>query len=212
MLACIAAMAFLGTSAYATVLTLPLDTVFGGMDPSGPIPWLNLEFDDGGTPGDVDITITGNLLDNEYVEGIYLNMKPEFDVNSTVWTPGTKVGSFADPTVNTGVDAYAADGGGNFDIYLDFATWPPADQFGAYDEFTINVALPDLTSFGFVEKSVGGEFGPYFGAARIKGIDILCLPLGCAWITESGVTPFPEPATMMLLALGSVGLLRRRRS
>jgi len=123
-------------------------------------------------------------------------------------------GTFVNPTVNLGNNAFEAGGSGFYDIYLDFELFPPSAQFGPNDVLELTATLDGLTAASFVALSTDdGQLGPYYGAARIKGIhsDFFCLPIDHGWITQEGVTPFPEPATLSMLALGSVGMLIRRK-
>jgi len=80
LLACVAVLAFLSAPAGAAILTLPLDFAFSGASPDGPPPYVEVTFDDGGTPGSVDITVdANNLVDFELVKGLYLNVRPEIN-------------------------------------------------------------------------------------------------------------------------------------
>ncbi|MCK5113891.1 MAG: PEP-CTERM sorting domain-containing protein [Phycisphaerae bacterium] len=195
-------------SAHGTMLSFDLSIEFSGATPPvGATPWLKATFDDGGTPGSVNLKLTTpNLSGTEFVSVWSFNLDPTLNLGDLAFSAPTKTGAFTDPVISTGVDAFKANGDGYYDIKLAFAKGGgTSKRFGVGDavEYTIT-GIPSLTSssFDFLSKPGGGH-GPYTTAAHVQSIG--------SGGEDSGWVTVPEPATMSLVLLGGVGILLRRR-
>ena len=185
-------------AAKATVLTFDLDfELSGAAPPAGSTPWLRATFDDLNTPGSVRLTIAishpsppapgGSLPAGAGLTGS--EFVGEFDFNLDA--AGTSVGlnnlrfnpvSGDTATVNTGSNAFMADGDGKFDIQFAYQTanndptrFTAGDADSVYDIFddedVIDGDLNELTVANFDFFSfVGGGQGIFKSAAHIQGI------------------------------------------
>ncbi len=200
--------ALVAASAQASVITFALSYEFSGATPpEGLAPWLTATFDDRDAPGSVDLTlVTTNLTDNEFVFEWLFNLDPELDVSALVFSAPVKINEFADPTIDLGVDGFPGDGGGYYDVRVDFDNSGGAStRFGVGDAVEYSITgIPTLTadSFDFLGAPHGGN-GTYPTAAHVGGIG--------PDDGDSGWISVPEPATLGTLALGGLALLRRRR-
>ncbi|HMQ16165.1 MAG TPA: hypothetical protein PKC49_09345, partial [Phycisphaerae bacterium] len=146
---------------HAAIIKFELSIEFSGATPpAGAAPWLTATFDDGGTPGSVDLTLeTTNLVSNEFVFSWLFNLDPVLDPTSLSFSAPSKTGAFTDPVINTGVDAFMADGDGKFDIEVVFnSAGGPANRFGAGDsvKYTITgIAGLTAASFDFLSAPAG---------------------------------------------------------
>ena len=193
-------------NANAGIVSFEMTEIFDGQGiPTNPGPWVNVTFDDGGSPGTVDLTIAASGLDgiHEKVAGVYINLDPTIDPTGLIFSGTAKTGSFEDPVISQGADDFKADGDGYYDILISFDNTVADSAFNYGDTVTYTITLDGLTadSFDFLSAPGGGN-GPYKTAAHL-------LSLGgedgdSAWATV------PEPATIGLLGLGTV-LLRRRK-
>ena len=206
-LCAVAVVCALAGSARAAIVTYDLDIEYSGATPpAGTGPWLRATFDDGGGSGSVTMTLTSlNLVSQEFVRFWHFNLDPSLNATNLAFSAPLKVGSFADPVINRGTNAFQAAGDGLYDIQVMFDNAPPSDRFGAGESVSYTITgIPSLTasSFHFLSAPAGGN-GPYFTAAHVQGI----APNGnnSGWITQS-----PEPASIGALAVGALALMRRR--
>jgi len=190
-------------SAQATIVSLDMGVIFTGTGvPTNPPPWLNATFDDGGSSGSVDLTISAiGLTGVEKVKEVYFNLDPALNPAQLVFSAPIKTGTFTDPGISTGTDAYKADGDGKYDIMIAFST-ANADAFngGEAVKYTITLASLTANSFDFVSAPGGGE-GQYNIAIHLQSLGSTG---DSAWATT------PEPATIGLLGLGAFALRRRK--
>src|SRR5262245_44828685 len=161
-----------------------------------------------------ELTLTSNLVAREIV-GLWLfNFDPALDPTqltfAVVGTPGSVPNS-----IDTGIDAFMAAGGGRYDIRFDFPPPPghDSDAFGAGETVVYditykgpNASLFGASSFDFLSDPAGGN-GTYASAAHIMRIG--AGGDGSGWI---GGSTLPEPSTALLLGAGLVALGVRRRS
>ncbi|MCH8840097.1 MAG: PEP-CTERM sorting domain-containing protein [Planctomycetes bacterium] len=173
-------------------------------------------FDDGGTAGSVTLTMSApnltpdpnGLTDDEHVNEWNFNLDPNFDPTSLVFSsPTTVSGAFGPITINTGVNAFQANGDGFFDIMFMFSITNGAKiKFTQGDAVSFDITgIPTLTanSFNFPSFQDGGQ-GTFPTAAQVLGIGDL---------DESGWITIPEPTSGMLLLAGCFagGLFAARR-
>jgi len=199
----------------AESLLFELDVVWNNATPEGDgtvpaPPWLIAEFDDGGTAGSVDLTLTANNLSaTEFTGEWYFNIDPVYnatDLSNLTFTVTSTTGAFDNPTISKDINNLQANGNGKFDILLGFSTADGGMDYRFSDgdvlEYSIG-GIGSLTagSFNFISYEDGGE-GEYFTTAHIQGIGV---GLESGWITV------PEPVSMLLLAMGGVAIFRKRK-
>ena len=187
-------------AAGALTLTLEYDIEFSGATPpAGESPWLEARFDDGGTPGSVELKLeAGGLTADEFVSNWYFNLDPA--LNPLSLGPFTQVGDLSEDPQWTvqgfGVDAFKADGDGLYDILIGFGN----NSFGAGDEAMFLITgIPTLTAndFNFFSTPDGGA-GTFLSAAHVQGIG----PDGeySGWAAPSQPTPNLPPLCCWALA------------
>jgi len=183
-------------AAQATVVSY--DFVFefsGGDEPAGPAPWLNATFDDGGSAGSVNLTLsTAGLVDDEFVRQWYFNVEPFQTINFT-----HQSGEVPTSTQSSS-NAFKADGDGFFDILIEYAA-NAADRFGAGLQSVLLLEAAGLTADMFQALSLGAGNSPdgLLAAAKVQGIGPNAD--GSGW-----VAPIPIMGALPLL-LSALGLL-----
>jgi hypothetical protein len=195
----------LAPGAEAATLTLDLTVEFsGGTTPEGTSPFLTATFDDSvGGPNDVQLTMSASgLVDQESVVLWFFNFNPALDPTQITFTPVNNAASVPN-SISTGVNAFMADGDGNFDILFDFPPAPgnTAARFTAGETVVYDltyISPIDASDFNFASEMGAGN-GTYLSAAHVTRI-------GPNDDLSGFIGAVPEPATAMLFGLGLLGL------
>ena len=195
----------------AATLHFGLDTVFPGTPlkpiPYGSAPWVTVDFDDGDTPGTVDMRISANLQHSvEFVGSLYLNSNTpldNYDFSSPVSSGGFTFPEIS-PEIYTTPNSQKADGDGWYDFKFEFST-SDGNTFNNTEwlEYTITATGLTADSFNLFSTEGGGE-GIYLAAAHIQDAD---------GIEDNGtwVGAVPIPASVLLLGSGLIGLAGFKR-
>lgn len=202
----------LALSQTTSAITYNLNYEFsGGTSPNGPSPWVVIDITD--VLGGVQIKINNSgLTSEEFNSATYLNLADVF-VGTLTWSVHNKSGTFDDPTIWQGLNAYQADGDGKFDVKLEFETGGgDSKRFGSGESITFLVTSSlsglDATDFDLTSV-VGGGQGVWHAAAHIQGIS----GGTSGWIGDKQIVP-DGGFTATLLGLGMLGLsfLARRKA
>jgi hypothetical protein len=209
-------LAFAAADASATHVEVDINQVFSGsVTPSGSQPWLTATFDDTGLPaGQVNVTlsVTG-LVSPEKVDEWDINLDPALNPATDISFSGpTKVGTFDDPVVNTGTNAFKADGDGKYDIQFMFST-SNGHEFGPGESVSYLLTGPSsgpnqltANSFSFLSQPAGGA-GPFYEAAHILSIG---QGGNSVWASPINAPFAPEPSALVLGLISGVAVVALR--
>jgi hypothetical protein len=200
--------------------SMPLNFTFTGTAAANPVP-LTLTLQDGLAPNTVRLTLDAtNLSGNEFVSGWYINLNPAFDPSQLTFSFVSNPlppGVFTLSGIQTGTNAFKADGDGFYDIL--FSLPPPpggfANEFHSGETMVVDVTRAaglSVADFNF-QSVMGGGTGTYFTAAHIQGVGA---DGGLSNFTGASATPtqtsIPEPSVVSLcLGLAAFGLYASRR-
>jgi hypothetical protein len=195
----------------------PINT-FSGTPPGGnpTTPVITAAFTDitsGPNAGKVQLVITSTLASGENLDpgkALYLNFTPPSQATSLTFSLTANTG-FSEAasvmtTTSTSNNMFKADGDGHYQILFTYASSTKAFTGGESQTYLISSSLGPITSANFNITGDGGT-GPYLAAIHVQNT-----PnggSGSGWVAGSvnGDTITPEPSTMALAALGTMGLL-----
>jgi hypothetical protein len=185
----------------ATSITYNFDHTLSGFAPQGPTPWLTATFADSGA-GSVNLTLSAaGLIGTESVSQWYFNLSPALDPAGLTFTRTASAGSFANPAVSVGSDAFKPDHDGKYDIQVNFGEGEDnSTRFGGGDSVTFSITgIPQLraTDFLFGNTPAAGH-GEILTAAYIQTV-------GQAIVIDTPPGPVPD-SSLTLLLLGFAGI------
>lgn len=211
----------LPSKANASGILYQFDTPFpADASPDGSSPWIDASFQDA-TGGGVLLTVTNlGLTSSEFMQGngsganggIFFNINPNDDPTSLTFTLKSETANFG-TYINTGENAFKADGDGKYDIVFDFST----HLFAGGASFTYLISgISGLTSsdFAYLSEPAGGS-GPFYAAAHVMGLSPNAS--NSTWIEPGSgplqLFPVPEPSSFALIAasFGVWGTVRHWR-
>jgi hypothetical protein len=191
-LAAIGGMALAATDAAA--LTWNFNVLVTGDMPVGSN-WATLTMDDTG-PGEVSFTLFHNATSAapQFLTRLYLNLDP---------IPGDLSANFGAPIVGI---SWAEDGFGNAARFFDVEVLLETAQEGRLDpgesvSWTMSGTGLSVSAFDKF-SAVEGENAPLLALLHIQGIN---------GEGSGKLTVVPEPATLGVLGIGALALLRRRK-
>lgn len=200
---------FFSPVTHASTVTFDYDRVISGTAPAGSTPWVTAVFDDGGTSGTVTLTMVApGLSGSENITGMYFNLDPALNPNNLSFSYLGSTGPAA-TSVQTGVNAFKADGDGKYDILFNF---PTSSGFTAGDTVQYRITgISTLTSGSFNFLSACGNLncsgpGNFYAAAHVQNIGA-----NSGWIA-SNVGIVPIPGALWLFGSGLLGLAGLARS
>jgi hypothetical protein len=198
------AIATSAVPAHAATVTLGYDIEFSGARaPEGAAPWIIATFDDHNTQGSVRLTVsTAGLTAGENIDSLYFNLEPTLNPTQLLFTYINSSTAPSATSIQTGIDAYKADGDGKYDIKMGFPNGSGFDAGEALSYDITGISTLTAASFKFLSQPAGGH-GPYYAAAHVqntKGVGTG----NSGWIapTEAAFTPVPLPAAAWLLGSG----------
>src|SRR5215469_8457164 len=165
----------LPTKTNASGILYQFDTPFpADASPDGSSPWLDASLQD--VPGGVLLTVNNRgLTSSEFLQGngsganggIFFNLNPNDDPTSLAFSLVSQSANFG-TYINTGENAFKADGDGKYDIVFDFTTHSFAG--GASFSYLISgIAGLSASDFAYLSAPAGGS-GPFYAAAHIMGL------------------------------------------
>ncbi len=206
------ALSFVAIAAPAAAQQIiPLNYVFSGATPAASAPWLTLKLEDR-NPTTVRLTMdAAGLSGQEFVSAWYVNFNPVLNATGLNFSIISNPTQLSNGNIDTGTNAFKADGDGKYDILFDFPPPPGAfaAKFTAGEKVVVDVSRASgLSTSDFLYQSVESSGnGVYFTAAHIQGIGN-----DSAWV---GASAIPEPSTYALMAGGVVlgyVFVRRRKN
>ncbi len=185
-------------------------------------PWILMTITDT-VPNSVTFKLTAlNLTGSENIDVFDFNLDPALaaDLGNLAFSSLIKTGAFDTPTISQGVNAFKADGDGDYDIQLSFTTGGNTNKTftqGDSIQYTITGAGISASSFNFLSNPDGGH-GPFTTAAHIQNTTGAGNG-GSGWIADTSGGSFhlievPEPSSIALAFFAmacSVGIWRRRK-
>lgn len=156
--------------------------------------------------GEVQITLAATSA-TETINALYFNFDPLLPVSSLIFSPVRSTGgSFGNPTIEVGADAFKVAGEGKYDIMFCFQNGIIADGTAVFDIS----GIPDLTveDFNFSSTESAGGSGPTASSASFS-----ISPGSSFVILDKETVTVPDGfATAILLGMGMLCLEGMRRS